>query len=106
MQHYGPQLMAALNAMRLPRLPGFSLGGLADGLGRTLRANLAIPGMAAGGLTPAPAKANTVPITLDLRTDRGRFRGSAMADREVAEALSRFAVLDQITSMGKKSGAY
>ncbi len=95
--------MAALNAMRLP---GFSLGGLADGLGRTLRANLAIPGMAAGGLTPAPARSATVPITLDLRTDRGRFRGSAMADREVAEALSRFAVLDQITSMGKKSGAY
>ncbi len=92
--------------MRLPRLPGFSLGGLADGLGRTLRDNLAIPGFAAGGPVLAPARAATVPITLDLRTDRGHFRGSAMADRDVAEALSRFAVLDQITSIGKKSGAY
>lgn len=107
--HYGPGLLAALNAMRLPRLPGFSLGGLADGLGRTLRANLAIPGFAAGGLAnlaPAPARAANVPITLDLRTDRGRFRGQAMADRDVAEALTRFAVIDQIASMGKKSGAY
>ncbi len=105
-QHYGSGLLSALNAMRLPRLPGFSLGGLADGLGRTLRANLAIPAFAAGGPVLAPARAAAVPITLDLRTDRGRFRGSAMADRDVAEALSRFAVIDQITSMGKKSGAY
>ncbi len=105
-KYYGLDRLLALNAMRLPKLPGFSLGGLADGLGRTLRANLAIPAFAAGGPVLAPARAAAVPITLDLRTDRGRFRGSAMADRDVAEALSRFAVIDQITSMGKKSGAY
>jgi hypothetical protein len=106
--HYGQGLFAALNALRVPR-PSFSLGGLADGLGRTLRNNLAIPGFAAGGLadlTPARSAGPPVSLNLDLRTNAGRFRGQVMADRDVAEALTRFAVIDQIASMGKKSGAY
>ena len=103
---YGIGMMSAINAMRVPLdgLRGFSVGGLVEGVGASIMSALAIPHYAGGGL--ALAGGGSVRVDLDLRTDRGRFRGSVMADAAVAEALTRYAVKDQLLSTGPKPGTY
>jgi len=81
-QYYGPQFMAALNALRIPRdrLRGFNMGGLVDGLSRSL-----LPGFAAGGMVSGGGRH----VTVDLRTNAGTF--TMMTDEDTAVALTRVA---------------
>lgn len=75
-QHYGPGLMSAINAMRLPR---FSVGGA---VGRAL------------SRAPQPvATATTTPLVLDFG-DLGKFKASASSDDAdaVMRAFSRAAL--------------
>ncbi|KKN46884.1 hypothetical protein LCGC14_0668510 [marine sediment metagenome] len=98
-RHYGANLFAALNSMRLPK---FSGGGLAEGIARSLTLPLMpIPVFAAGGPVNVPAlapagKAGT-PFTIVL--DGQSF--PARADQEVAEALGRVALSQARASAGR-----
>jgi hypothetical protein len=85
--HYGADLFAALNAMRLPRdfIGGFSMGGLA----RAISGNR----FAAGGSVSAGH-----PVVLNI--DRHSFNMSAGGDT-IAQ-LKRFAVTSQLSSTGRK----
>ena len=85
---YGPDLLHALNSMRIPRdmFPGFSMGGLVRAMASTM------PHLAGGG------QAAGVPVTFVI--DRQRFNVSATED--TVKALSRFAVNSQISSAGRK----
>ncbi len=85
--HYGPDLFAALNAMRLPRdfINRFSMGGLARSLGGNR--------FAAGGQVRSGN-----PVVLNI--DRQSFNMTA-GDDTIAQ-LKRFAVTAQLSSTGRK----
>ncbi len=84
---YGPDLFAALNAMRLPRdfISRFSMGGLARALGGNK--------FAAGGQVRSGN-----PVVLKI--DRQSFNMTAGDD--VIGSLKRFAVASQLSSTGRK----
>ncbi len=85
--HYGPDLFAALNAMRLPRdfISRFSMGGLARSLGGNR--------FAAGGQVRSGN-----PVVLKI--DRQSFNMTAGDD--TITQLKRFAVTAQLSSSGRK----
>ncbi len=85
--HYGPDLFAALNAMRLPRdfVSRFAMGGLA----RSISGNR----FAAGGQVRSGN-----PVVLKI--DRQSFNMTA-GDDTIAQ-LKRFAVASQLSSTGRK----
>lgn len=94
---YGVGFLAALNSMKLPldQLRGFSVGGLVDGLSRSL----AVPTFATGGLNLAPAMASRGrPITLVLD---GRSFGGLSASDDAAESLIRYARKRGLASAGR-----
>lgn len=100
-RHYGTGFMRAVNEMRLPKL---SLGGLVDGLARSLTLPLMpVPAYAHGGpvtagaLVPAPAAKSESRFTLALDGQRFPVR----ADQEVAEALGRVALRQDRTRIGR-----
>ena len=102
---YGPRLFAALNALRLPSgaIPGFSMGGLVDGITASLSSLLPapVPAFAMGGAVASPAGGNSGrPITLVL--DGQRFNLSA--EDSVAEALTRTALGQQRRRAGRMPG--
>lgn len=94
-EHYGPQLFAALNSMRLPKdfLRGFNLGGIVDNLNHSMRSMAPVPAFAGGGLAVAPrggggntgSERQRTPINLNI----GGQTFQTMADGEVAAALTR-----------------
>lgn len=90
--HYGPDLFAALNAMRLPRdfLSRFNMGGLVRAIAGTM------PHFASGGIVTAAAA--TAPVTFVI--DRQTFDVRA-SDQTVAK-LRRYAVASQLSSAGRK----
>lgn len=100
--YYGPQLMAALNAMRLPRFPSFNAGGLLDGLSSSLARNFAIPGFADGGLALAGATGRPVVIHLP---GGGQIEGFT-ATPSAVDALVKYSVGAQVRSGGKKPSWY
>lgn len=101
---YGLSFMRAINAGRLPK---FNLGGLVDGMTRSL-APFAIPGFDTGGQVEfaSASSGRRVSVDLDLRTDRGHFRGSVSSDRSTAEALLRFSADKQLVSGGRRPSSY
>jgi len=64
---------------------GFDMGGLVDGLNRSLSVGM-LPGFAAGGLVPASGGRR---FTVDLRTNAGTF--AMTTDEDTAIALTRVA---------------
>lgn len=101
---YGLSFMRAINAGRLPK---FNLGGLVDGMTRSL-APFAIPGFDTGGPVEfaSASSGRRVSVDLDLRTDHGHFRGSVLSDRSTAEALLRFSADKQLVSGGRRPSSY
>ena len=100
---YGSGLFAALNSLRLPKVPGFSLGGLVDGVNASLASLAPMPAFATGGpaLAAAPAGGNAGrPVTIVL--DGQRFDLSA--EDSVADSLTRTALRQQRHSAGRKPG--
>lgn len=102
---YGAGFFAALNNMRMPKLPGFATGGLVSGasdLFRDMGAALSFdaPRFADGGLVAATASGR--PVTIN-------FGGEAFqmaAQDDVIERLSRVASRRRVTSLGRKPGWY
>lgn len=87
-QFYGPELLYALNALRVPRqFPGFSMGGLVNAMAN------AMPKFASGGMATAGT-----PVTFVI--DTHRFNVTAPAD--TVKALSRFSVNRQLSATGRK----
>lgn len=110
---YGPQLLDAINKMRLPRLPQFATGGLVSAP-RMPRVNLSgivdsltqgmayqAPRFADGGMVAIPAQAQGRPISLTI--DGRTFEGLT-APEQVAEDLTRFATNRRMRSAGRKPG--
>lgn len=91
--HYGANLFAALNSMRLPKdlFSHFAVGGLANALARTM------PRYAAGGLATASA-GRSLTIVLDGQ----RFGVSGSSD--VIDRLERVATMAGIASVGRPPG--
>jgi len=96
-RHYGPQLLAALNNMRLPKTPGFAAGGLVDGL--TKGFNVGMPRFASGGAVVAQSGGRPVTLNIDGRA----FEGMTATDK-TAEDLTRFATARRLRSAGRKPG--
>ena len=100
--HYGVAFMRAINARRLPKgaLPGFSLGGLVDGINHSLMALAPVPAYADGGVALADA-AGGAPAgrSVTLVLDGQRF--GLTAEDDVAEALVTTALRQQRRSGGK-----
>jgi hypothetical protein len=99
-RHYGPQLLAALNSMRLPkgRLPGFNMGGLVHGL--TAGISGALPRYATGGLVAVPSSGGR-PITLNID---GQAISGLTASPAAVEQIERFASSRLIRSTGRRPG--
>lgn len=99
-RHYGPQLLAALNSMRLPkgRLPGFNMGGLVQGL--TAGVSSALPRYASGGLVAVPAGGGR-PITLNID---GQTISGLTASPAAVEQIERFATSRLVRSTGRRPG--
>lgn len=91
---FGPAFFAALNSLRIPE--GFSLGGMLDGLGRSM----AIPHLASGGLVPAVASSGVSGRPVNVSFDGETF--AMVAPDDVAEKLIRAAQRSSIRSGGKK----
>lgn len=89
--HYGPDLFAALNAMRLPRdfLSRFNMGGLVRAIAGTM------PHFASGGMVASAANS---PVTFVI--DRQSFDVRA-SDQTIAK-LRRYAVASRLSSAGRK----
>lgn len=97
---YGPAFMDALNQIRLPKLPGFNIGGMVGLLSpQTPRLNM--PHYAEGGMVDARPQTTTT-VNVDLRTEHGRF--ALTGDVDVVARLQRAAVAKRITSTGRKPG--
>jgi phage-related protein len=96
--HFGPQVFAALNALRVPK---FSMGGLAE------RFSPKVPRFAAGGLADLPApRAGGRPIALTIDSGGAKEVFNVWADEDVAEKVVRYAVSRQVASAGRRSSAF
>jgi hypothetical protein len=97
-RYYGTSFMRAVNHMRLPK---FSLGGLVDGLARSLTLPLMpIPAYAAGGpvaaaLPAAPSGESLFTLVLGGQSFQVR------SDQETAEAIGRIALIEDRHSIGR-----
>jgi len=89
-QHWGPQFMAALNAMRNPF--GYAGGGLASGR--------RVPRFAAGGMVTARTSDGT-PVHLHIGGSSFALRG----DKAIVESLTREARRASMLSGGRLPGA-
>lgn len=91
--HYGPNLFAALNSMRLPKdlFSHFAIGGLVKALSN------AMPRFASGGLATASAGR---PLTIVLDGQKFGVNGSA----DVIDRLERVATMAGIASVGRPPG--
>ena len=100
-EHYGPGLLSAINAMALPKgtLPRFALGGLVDGINRSLMGLMPVPAYAGGGGVPAEALAQAGGRPIILQLGDREFRMTA--DEETAESLGRFALRQERSRIGK-----
>ncbi len=100
---YGPGLFAALNSLKLPKgaLPGFSMGGLIDGLTASMAslAPVPVPVYAAGGAVAASGQTGR-PITIVL--DGQQF--NLTAEDAVAESLARTALGQERRRAGRLPG--
>jgi hypothetical protein len=115
-RHYGPELIAAINAMRL-KLPKFSGGGMAqlssvrvpspaDVFGGIIR-GFSMDGFAVqpqrfadGGLATASSQGRPVNVTI------GGESFAMTATDDVADRLTRHATRRQLSSLGRKPGWY
>jgi hypothetical protein len=105
-RRFGSGIVHAINNFhRIGELPGFSMGGLVEGVTRQLT-SLELPGFAAGGVvnfSPALAGAGHQsllhPVTIDL--GGGRVVGGLLASPDVVQALKRESVLDRIAKSGR-----
>lgn len=105
-EHYGPGLFAALNSLRLPEdfLDGirrFSVGGLVDGINRSMTAGLSIPRFAEGGLVLAGGGR---PFSLTL--PNGETVSGMTIQPDAVTQLMQFARLEAISSAGRKPRRY
>lgn len=91
--HYGPNLFAALNSMRLPKdlFSHFAIGGLAKALSN------AMPRYASGGLATASAGRS---LTIVLDGQKFGLSGSG----DVIDRLERVATMAGIASVGRPPG--
>ena len=109
---YGPQFLAAINAMRfkmpkfatggmvsMPKMPRFNVGGLVDSL--TTGMQYQVPRFAEGGMVAIPAQAQGRPVTLNID---GRTFDGLTASEKTAEDLSRYATNRRLKSAGRKPG--
>jgi hypothetical protein len=102
---YGAGFFAALNNMRLPKVPGFVTGGLVDGAGDLFRSlghamTAGAPRFASGGLVAATASGR--PVTIN-------FGGEAFqmtAQDDVIDRLTRAAARRRVSSLGRRPGWY
>lgn len=100
-QHYGLDFMNAVNSLQF-RLPQFNLGGLVDGFSAALAPRPLLPSFATGGLVAQPRTASGLhPLTLNF--GNGRRVGGLFAAPDAVESLRRTAMLEQISSTGRKS---
>lgn len=99
-QHYGPALLRAINGIRLPRdaFQGFSLGGLVEGLSRSL--TVLPKGFAMGGLVPQVASAGAG-RTVNVNLSMGGQSFAMLADEVVANKLIRVATGQKMRAAGK-----
>lgn len=99
-RHYGPQLLAALNSMRLPKggLPGFNAGGLVSAL--TAGMSQGLPRYATGGLVAVPAGGGRpINLTIDGQTISG-----LTASPQAVEQIERFTTSRLVRSTGRRPG--
>lgn len=96
-QKYGAGMIHLLNSLRLPKdfFRGFSLGGLADGINRSL----AIPTFSMGGLATAGPAAPAAMHTLNLTIGGETFHG-LLAPEDTAASIMRFAAKRNIRRAG------
>jgi len=95
--YYGLDFMHAINQMQLPRnlFRGFSLGGLVDGVNRSL----AIPRFAAGGLADiGPTAPGLRPFVLQIGAEQ---IGGLFARESAVEQVMRFAAQRHIARAGR-----
>lgn len=97
-RHYGPQLLAALNSLRLPR-QGFAMGGLVQGL--TTGISGALPRFAEGGLVAVPAGGGGRPLTLQID---GQTISGLTASPAAVEQIERFTTNRVLRSTGRRPG--
>lgn len=118
--HFGRDFFAALNALRPPAgmpgaprislgslsvMPRFSLGGLVDGMQRSLSA-LVLPGFAQGGfvdMASAGAGRPLHPVTINFP---GQSISGVLAPTDVVDKLRRAAVSAQVARGGTKPDWY
>lgn len=94
-RRFGLDFLQAINSMRLPQ-GGFSLGGLADGINRSL----AIPRFATGGLAAlGPAAPSLRPFNLNIG---GETFSGLLAPEDVASSLMRYASHRSLCRAGAK----
>lgn len=95
-KHYGPNILHAINNMRMPR---FANGGMAR-----VAANLSpqrIPRFANGGMVPAMARAGGGGRPLVLQLGDQTF-GGMTANQNAVESLNRYASAKAVRSAGRK----
>lgn len=101
-RYYGADFMHALNQLRIPRdvFRGFSMGGMIDNMHASLARNFAfpdIPAFASGGMVGGGGGLH--PVTINFA---GQRIGGLMAPPDVVKQLRKAAVLEQLTSTGRK----
>lgn len=96
--YYGPDLFNALNDLRLPKdfLRGFSMGGLVDGIARSI--SVPVPKFAMGGLVAGAPSGRPVNVTLAGETF------AMTAPEDVAEKMIRAVQRQSIRSGGRRPG--
>jgi len=115
---YGTELLAALNSMKLPKMPGFAtggavrkresdpgfsiprfrLGGLVEAF--TPQFPQAVPAFAGGGPVAAPSSGRPLSLTLPS----GETIEGLTATEDAAESLIRYATNRRVRSAGRKPG--
>ncbi len=99
---YGPRLFAALNSLRMPKgaVPGFSLGGLVEGVTGALSSLAPAPAFAfaGGGAVPAVTVPSGRPVTIVLDGERFKLN----AEDSVADSLTRTALGQQRRQAGRQ----
>ena len=96
----GVMTMNAVNSLQF-RLPQFNLGGLVDGFSAAMTPRPLLPAFATGGLVSQPRGGGLHPVTLQM--PGGQRVGGVFATPDAVESLRRTAMLEQISSTGRKS---
>jgi hypothetical protein len=98
-KHYGVDFMRAINSLRLPKLPGFSMGGLVG----ELMPPLPVPGFASGGLVGAPAGGGGRPVILNMP---GGESFNLTASDGTVDNLTRYANRQIVRGAGRRPTWY